>query len=210
MSVSMSLNLAFTEANQKHPSTYEKWIGVSARVGGRLPASLLMVNIQRYGRIDVLLRQLEDEVHSGLSPSDMFTSDCLAMLSEVWIGGLYEVFRLLRQRGLSDRTELFERLLKFFELLRMPMEKHEIAKDRKLSEVLTLQRQPPNEDASDNYEYLKSDDSRAHIMPAAISTVNGSMMWHAIDVDSKSSYWIERRWLSDRILELWTSPANPA
>jgi hypothetical protein len=182
------LNQAFLEASQRHYSTYEKWVNISARVGSRLPASLLMANIQRHGRLDLLLRQIEDEVHTGLSQEDIFAADYLSMLSEVWIGGTYEVFRLLRQRKLADDTKLFRQILKLLELLRMPMEKHEIAKDNKLSEPLILQRQPANEDTSDSYEYLRTDDTRAHIMPASISTVNGSMMWQAIDLQNNSAY----------------------
>jgi hypothetical protein len=205
MSTAALLNLAFAEASQKYYSIYEQWIKISTKVGGRLPQSMLMGNIQRYGRLDLLLRAIEDELHLGLRPDDVFTTDHLSMFSELWIGGEYEIFRLLRQQKLSDDGELFARILKLLELLRMPIEKHEIAKDKRLDEPLLLQRSPANNDSSDHYEYSKVDDLRAHIMPAAISTVNGSMMWQAIDLTDNSAPWIERRWLSDRMLELWSS-----
>lgn len=198
------LNQAFAEAFAKYRDLNEKWVAVSWKVGGSLPTSLLSNNIQRLGRLDLLIRSLEDEVNAGLDENDIFTFDHLAMLSEVWVGGEYEIFRLLRQRKRSGTNALFPQILKFLELLRMPMEKHEIAKDRRLQEPLQLQRSPPNNDETDFYEYDKNDDSRSHIMPSAVSGVNGSLMWHVIDLENNTSYWIERRWLSDQILELWS------
>jgi hypothetical protein len=205
MSAAAFLNQAFSEAAKKHHVIHEKWIGISIRVGGRLPASLLMANIQRYGRLDLLLREIEGQAHASLSQDDMFTAEYLSMFSEMWVGGIYEIFRLLRQRKLADDSDLFVQILKSLELLRIPLEKHEIAKDQKLSEPLVLQRHPPNDNASDSYEYSPLDNTRAHIMPSAISSITGSMMWHALDLQTKAAYWIERRWLSDKTLELWST-----
>jgi hypothetical protein len=84
----------------------------------------------------------------------------------------------------------------------MPLEKHEIAKDRNLEHPLQMTRYPPNENASDLYTCKSEDNLRAHIMPSGISG-RGSVMWDAIDVRKNNSRWIERRQISDRILELW-------
>jgi hypothetical protein len=86
-------------------------------------------------------------------------------------------------------------------LLRIPLEKHEIAADRKLTEPLRMHRQPPNNDDTDSYEYSNNDARKAHIMPTGISS-RGSVMWQVIDLQSNSSYWLERRDLSERIVAL--------
>jgi hypothetical protein len=81
------------------------------------------------------------------------------------------------------------------------LEKHEIAKDRSLIAPLTLVRQPPKEHDKPHV-YTPGDPSRSHIMPSALSA-RGSMMWNAIDVKGRGSKWIERRSLSDQIVDLW-------
>jgi hypothetical protein len=63
-------------------------------------------------------------------------------------------------------------------------------------------RQPPNNDDSDSYRYSPDDPQKAHIMPTGLSA-RGSLMWRVIDLRSKRSYWLERRPLSERIVELW-------
>jgi hypothetical protein len=134
----------------------------------------------------------------------MFVTNYLSMLSTYWIGGVYEALRLLRERELVDQNDKFVQLLRDFELLRVPLEKHEIAKDRTLKEPLQLVRQPPRPDEDDTYLYARKDEQRAHIMPAGISS-RGSMMWQTIDLKNNTARWIERRNLSDQMLELWKS-----
>jgi len=34
-------------------------------------------------------------------------------------------------------------------------------------------------------------------------TMNGAVAWLAIDSRERSSQWIERRWISDNVTELW-------
>jgi hypothetical protein len=102
-------------------------------------------------------------------------------LSVYWIGGMYEVFRLLRDRELDDKNDRFFQVLKTLELLRMPLEKHEIAKDRVLKQPVELSRAPPRGDASDQYTYDVGDPTRAHIMPFGLSE-RGSVCWQAIDL----------------------------
>jgi hypothetical protein len=127
------------------------------------------------------------------------------MLSELWIGAVYEVFRLLIKRELAPDADAFRALAHELRLLRIPLEKHEIAADRKLSGPLPMQRHPPNNDETDSYQYSKSDAQRAHIMPSAISP-RGSVMWHVLDVGVGNSYWLERRAVSERMVALLCPP----
>jgi hypothetical protein len=195
----------FNLAKIRQREIYETWVRISFRVGGRLPASLLSVAIQRDGELDLLLRCLEDEqvqrVSSGVEPG-LLDAHYLMMFSVFWVGSMYETFRLLRQRKRMGTSQVFHEIFRDLELLRIPLEKHEIAKDRKLDQPLQMTKSPPNNDSTDYYSYDPKDHSRAHIMPAGLSS-RGSMTWQAIDGTDQSSRWIERRPLSDRILDLW-------
>jgi hypothetical protein len=206
MAIADLIAQAFAQSRVRYPALVKSWIAISAHVGSRLPDSLLMVSLQREGNLDLLLRALEDEVLSSLKASkqdDSMADHYLNMFSTYWIGGMYEIFRLLRQRKLADSTPLFEQLFLALEQVRMPLEKHEIAKDWKLRDSLPLQRHPLQHNSTDVYEYDSQDEKKAHIMPTAVSRVNGSIMWLVIDANVRTSCWVERRWLSDKMLELW-------
>ena len=87
---------------------------------------------------------MEDELAARLQQQDrVFLQDHYnKMFSEMWIGSVYETIRLLRSRGLVERTEKFEGLAHDLRLLRIPLDKHEIPigpiKERRMSKV------PPN------------------------------------------------------------------
>ncbi|HET7375588.1 MAG TPA: hypothetical protein VFK30_02705, partial [Anaerolineae bacterium] len=158
------------------------------------------------------LRCMEDEQAERL-PKDNSASFSLhyqKIISDYWIGSVYETFRLLRQRKLDDASPAFLEIFADLELIRMPLEKHELAKDRNLDAPLEMVRNPRNNDAKDIYVYDPKDDRRAHIMSTAVSSSTGSVMWHAIDLTSNSDRWIERRGLSDRIIALWISADRAA
>jgi len=196
---------AFRIALAKHSELHKHWIGISIRVGGRLPKSLLMASIQRDGEVDLLLRCIEDERARAMAAgkeSGMFDFHYQKMLSDYWIGGIYESFRTLRQRNLADATPVFNQIFSDLESIRVPLETHELPKDRSLKEPLTMVRGPRSNNATDLYVYDPKDDQRAHIMGGAV-TRNGSVMWHVIDLKTENDRWVERRDLSDRILTMW-------
>ncbi len=124
------------------------------------------------------------------------------MLSELWIGGVYETTRLLIDRKLAPDTDEFRSLAHDLRLLRIPLDKHEIASQGQLKQPLQMRRHPPNNDSADTYVYDKADPRRAHIMRTGISP-RGSAMWRVIDLKVKEEQWVERRALSDRFLSLW-------
>jgi hypothetical protein len=62
MNTSQLLVAAFATARQRQNDLPKKWIQISVRLGGLLPASLLMAGIQREGELDALIRCLEDEM----------------------------------------------------------------------------------------------------------------------------------------------------
>jgi hypothetical protein len=202
LNISASILEAFNEADRRYPEISKSWITVSVRMGGRLPNSLLMPAVQRDGSLDRILLCMEDELAAKLQ-NDGFAIHYQKMLSDLWIGGVYEAFRLLIDRKIAPPEDEFLRLAHELRLLRIPLEKHEIAADRKLPNPLLLVRTPPNNNANDHYEYSSGDRTKTHIMPSGISA-RGSIMWQVIDAtDGIKSFWIERRDLSDRILRFW-------
>jgi hypothetical protein len=198
------LDAAFKEARANYAELNEQWVRISVRIGSKLPASLLMPTIQRDGELDVLIRCMEDEfaaLDARGREQDIFALHRVNMFSEYWIGAMYETFRLLRQRKLCDDTANFSTVLRELELVRIPLEKHEIAKDVTLRAPLALTRRPQTS-ANDEYVYASGDQMRAHIMPRGVSE-RGSIMWHVVDLKSEQCYWVERRRISDGILDLW-------
>jgi hypothetical protein len=201
-SIAAILASLFLQARAKQQPCLERWKKVSYRLGPLLPQSLLIVSIQQQGELDSVLRCVEDEFSDASQRDKLDTATQYFMMFTVdWIGGTYEILRLLRERKLLDGSEL-QSLLREFELLRMPLEKHEIAKDRNLRQPLELTRFPPTNAPSDFFTYDQTSPTKTHIMPSVLSP-RGSITWQAIDAAKNTSCWIERRSLSDKILELW-------
>ena len=100
----------FNEAQALNAELNDAWIKISHRVGGRLPHSLLSNSIQRDGAVDLLLRAIEDEQAQQIAKTgspDLFAFRYQKMMSDYWIGGVYETFRLLKDRELGDPVRAF-------------------------------------------------------------------------------------------------------
>lgn len=202
-SVSNLLVATFSLAEAKNPGLAKIWVGVSIRLGGMLPKSLLTLSVQQDGYLDILLRAMEDERAAGPEHEGIFEFNYQKMFSELWVGRFYEHLRLLTS---PDRKQLLPRsgdigaLLEDFELLRITIEKHEIAKDQKLAAPLKFEATLGNK--TNLYEYDRLDQRRAHIMPSGLSP-RGSVAWQVVDLKHDQERWIERRSLSERIVQLW-------
>jgi hypothetical protein len=202
---------AFNRGHQRHPVLHEKWTRLSHTVGSLLPHSLLSKCVQRDGDLDIILRCMEEEfVARPLQHRDqmIFMQDhYMVMISEIWIGSVYETIRLIGERNLVQKTVKYDGLAHDLRLLRIPLEKHQIAADSFLKQPLLTSRIPPNNDQTDLYEYKKHDELRAHIQPCGWSA-RGSVMWHVIDVKTEGDKWLERREISDRVLDFWDVTAR--
>ena len=175
MSVTHSLMAAFAEARTQYPQIEKVWIGASYSWGCRLPNSLLMMSVNDAGQLDVVIRSMEDEFDDD--PNQHVALSLLRMLSSQWISTGCEVLRVLRERNLDPSAEL-PGLEHDFRLVRVTLQKHEIAFDPK-------------------------DSQRGHIMPTGLSARH-SVTWHVTDGRSLESRWVERLALSDRFLSLVT------
>lgn len=202
MIVSNFVASAFAQARARQDELVQRWISISHKVGSLLPRSLLAMSVQRVGEMDVLLRAIEDEFRSAGPDEFGFNAHYQIMMGDLWVGSLYEICRLLSERKLSPQTDTFKNLSRELKLIRIPLEKHEIASDRRISGSLTLETGPDGSDNRREYEYRTNDNTRSHIMPQGFSE-KFSQMWHVIDVERSQSYWIERRELSDRFMSIW-------
>src|ERR1700674_530451 len=203
MDVSTLIIEAFQKANLSHQTVAQTWVSVSYRVGGLLPNSLLGAAIQRDGNVDVVLRSMEDELAAPKATGPhMMHFHYQKMLSELWVGSVYETVRLLVERKLGPADSVFRELAHDLTMLRIPLEKHEIARDKKLTAPLQMRRLPPNNGETGIYEYPKDDSTKAHIMPVGTSG-RGSVMWNVIDIQANVERWLERRDLSERLLAVW-------
>jgi 3-methyladenine DNA glycosylase Tag len=115
----------------------------------------------------------------------------------MWVGGVYETLRLLNERKLAPNSDEYRALFHDFELLRIALDKHDIA--RLLKAPLQMIR---NNDQTNVYVFTKDDPQRPHIMAVGVAA-HGSMVWQVIDWKSDAARWIERRSLSDRMIALW-------
>jgi hypothetical protein len=176
-------------------------------------------NVQRVGELDMVLRAMEEEFSAQQSlPSGMsFGFHHQMTLSETWVIICYEALRALRQReeeaaniaraqkrepAPDDISALpsFRQIFLDLELLRMPMAKYEIAKDKTMKSPLTMRAVPPTGVSNDRV-YDKADPTRSHIMPTGLSD-RRSATWLVFDHSAPNQYWVERRDLSDRLLAL--------
>lgn len=216
--VSPMINVAFNVSRARYRAEHAAWTNLSGVLSGRFNLPVAMMNIQRQGDLDLLLRCMEDEFEANnaaeiadTTGSNM-TFHYQLSLSETWVVGCYEIMRAFRQRdrdalkagvrpsGVAE-LEAFKSIFADLELLRMPMAKFEIAKDAKLKEPLSLQRGPKNNDASDQIAYDSRDPARYHLMPTGMSP-RGSIRWVALDHLTRHEHWVERRDLGEKLLAL--------
>lgn len=211
--VSAAIATAFNIALAADPNLMERWIKVSYWVGAHLRNSLLVNSAQNLGHLDLLLRAIEAEPKSMISatvtPMDL-VFHYQVMLSEFWIGSAYEILRTIKG-GFSGNSE-FESLYRNLELIRVPLDKHQLRGDWG-SPPLNMTKMPPIDGAENEYIYDPKDSKRGHIMPKGLSE-SGSVTWCVTDIKLQKSFWLDRRILADNFLDLWQSEPgsvnNPA
>jgi hypothetical protein len=188
---------SFRQALERYSNLHSVWIRISFRIGGLLPKSALSHSVQRYGELDLVLRCMEDELAPRIGREEV-NFQYQQLLSEMWIGGGYEILRLLNERKLSVESDNYRTLFRDLELLRITIDKHDIAGQGKLKEPLEM----TYYEEKDVYLFIKDDPQRSHIMPAGISA-QGSLVWQVIDLKAEGTRWVDRRSLSDRMIALW-------
>ncbi len=201
---------AFALAFSDQRPFYERWIAISHKIGALLPDSHLVVSIQQVGTVDVLLRSLEKEreplVYEQVKSTENlwleFHYQCI--LSQNWICGAYEIFRLLKSRKLVSGDPGFDALAHDLRLLRIPFDKHEIADDRKLRKPLAFRPLRPPLRETQEYRYDRDDPLRSYDTLLGVAA-DGSVMWNTVDGKSGETKWLARSALSDRIVAVFES-----
>jgi hypothetical protein len=209
MTISENMAIAFFEALSKHPETHNNWLKISYKINALLPNSLALISVQRIGEFDLVLRIMEDDFNPKKQSStdiDIQAFNIQIMFSDIWVGLIYEITRSLKDRKKTECAE-FRILENDLRILRVALEKHEIADDKKLEEDLLMVKHPRNNDNTDYYTYSRGDNNRGHIMPSGISD-RGSRMWHITDIKNNCSRWLERRDLSDRFIKIYAENTN--
>lgn len=208
--VTALVNALFLEALERLPHAREPWQIISNVLGDELPTSLLCVDIQSAGHLDLVLRCMEEEYAALLhapKQKEMVLAHYFRVLSQMWVGVIYEPLRLLVQREFIRDPE-GRAIAEDPRLLRITLEKHEIPSEWKLKESLQLERFLVDKEHVGQYIYNRDDPRRAHVMDCRISE-RGSIMWKAFDPRANQMRWIERQSLSDRMLKLWGGAAKP-
>jgi len=198
-SISHLVAVALRSASELNAGVSSEWLKASWFLGGLLPKSLLVSSVQDCGHLDMLLLCMENETASGLEkqPDQTESLHYQNLFSNLWVGSLYEVCRTVKERALLEDPAFLD-LAHDLRLVRIPLEKYEIAADKHLPLVVEMQRQPQSANETDAYEYQRKDRAgKSHIMPTGL-TLRGSITWQVIDTEAENSRWIERRELSER------------
>jgi hypothetical protein len=197
----------FALARKKFPDLGQKWTSASWRTGSKIPGSLAMVSVQRVGELDLLCRALENELaEHPPKPEEMDLRDnYLFLYSELWIGAAYAICFALKDRKLLLDDMDFVGLAEDLRLVRVQIEKHQIASDRALADPLLLSTGTPKPDDPPEriYVYDKSNPLRAHIGRTGVSD-RRSVMWEVIEAKAQTVRWIDRRTISDTMLNVFT------
>jgi hypothetical protein len=203
LNVAQLITGAFHMARAQFPELNKQWIGISWKLANSLPESMLPLSVQKVGELDLVVRAMEDQFsqdqksQAELAP---FLDSYLMFFSQTWIASTYEIVRLLhdRDKGLGAG---FQKLYELLTLVRVPLEKHEVASERKLTEPMLMATYQADKDTK-TYVYAKDDPKRSVIMQMAISQ-RGSAMWLAPDIKNQTNVWVERRNISERFLAIW-------
>jgi hypothetical protein len=157
-----------------------------------------IATIQANNRLDLLIRQLEEEWEQP--PADVidFSLDLRYSLSECWVLRAYEVVRAAAEQlgakgGSNEKLATLKRRLG---LVRMPLAKAEIQQAKKASDPIIL----VFEDGSGAGEYTNNG---TYVVPRQVCADTGSAMWCPVDLTINKSVQIRRIDLSSELLGLF-------
>lgn len=184
------------------------WTDASHRIAKILPEhSILLVDIQRIGRLDCVICKLERDIvevlSDGQSNHPLFSFDFCVVLATAWLSLTYETLRIIKQRLLSKPdqrmywTHRIEHIFADFERVRVSELKREIAKGSKLQHEIQLVVPGDEQATAKSYQHGQTVLNSA----LALRPMDGSVVWHAFSPDLRHSEELYRRDLSDHLLD---------
>lgn len=179
------LNAMAGVAYSRFPELGQRWVNLSGQFSGG--DSHLMLSMQRVGRLDLILRCVEEEIAPTLFKDNLpeadqpplLAADMAVALSNSWILEAYEIVRLRRDRikGDGEPDEALEALYRRLSLVRIPLAKGEIAGTNKHRKRGT-----------------------AHRPTYMLNLATGSAVWAVLDKKTGQYVEIVRRDLADEML----------
>ncbi len=197
-----AFNLSFT----KQSNIRKAWIAHSFELG-EVAGRAHIVNAQRNGELDLVLRQLDAEAHKCPTDGIDFCSGIRHSFSNAWILSAYEMVRAADEqlRNLRSENKKVVALKKRLELVRMPLAKGEIKGDRgkngNLKDLVLA-----HADGSNQRTYVNDG---SYFLPIVFCSETGSIGWQPVDAERKENVYIRRIDLSNELLALFSQRTSP-
>ena len=189
-------------ARSNYGEREKRWTKWSYRIGGTDVG--LVSSAQDCQNFEMLLCQLEDEHSDVLSDGNSQNPSMVDSMvekqalifkySNLWLSGVYEVFRIYRNKALP--SEHLSEIYKYLKIVRIAVHKMEIANIRRRQDEL-VEFCVPTADSQNWWKRCRYGDP--YFAPRGISE-RGSVMWHCVDATKDEVLWIERRTLADVLL----------
>lgn len=187
----------------------QRWTSLSLRLGGLVPNSLMISNLQEDGRLDQVCRNLENLASKNHSnPTFSLLPSFLNSLSRYWVLSLYESLRVLKeelQKGDRWQDSSYDNLREVFrkiELVRIPLAKHEIAKEKPFfrdNKTLWLEKLDPKPEEK---PLAYRPGTASYIPVLEFNPITGSICWNVANLKTKAQEVVERRAVSDLLLNV--------
>lgn len=188
---------AYSICFESKPEIYKAWIAHSEKLG-EIAGNGHITNAQENGRLDLLLRQMDEEAITPSAGEIDFSLNLRASLSDCWLLCAYEMVRSAAEQ-LKLRDELNERLslLKHrLGLVRIPISKAQIQGKNSDTKALIL----AHADGSNPRKYINDG---SYVAPRGVCSETGSAVWLPVDATSQKTAQIRRIDLSNELLQLF-------
>lgn len=197
MRVSDLITLAFNLSSIAQRELHIAWIAHSLELS-KVAGDAHVVNAQRNGDLDLLLRRLDEEADKKGSGSIDFCLSIRSSFSNTWVLSAYEMVRAAsEQMKLKKQEDKKLEALKYrLGLVRMPTAKGQIQGKERDTRRMVL----AHADGSDRKNYANDG---SYMTPIGICPETGSAVWCPVDAKKGQSVPIRRIDLSNELLALF-------
>lgn len=183
---------------------HKKWISISFKLGS-IAGTVHTINLQRIGRLDMMLRLFEKDrleaMNRGATDEVDISLDVQFAFSESWLLFAYEVARSAKEQ-LKRRDEELPRLLTLehrLAVVRMPVAKGQIQG----MNLRANRDNPPLLTRAGDVEPEPYEPDGSYIMSYRLCEETGAVLWCPVDMTTRQNVAICRRDLSDEMLALF-------